>query len=439
MADTLTAKPWYALDSQGNMTQQNQGGTPTASSWTSGGLTTTGIMNPFGLKTNAQGAVIDPYNGNNSNVPSNAYWSAATGGWITPTNNTVPAPTSSAPDYAPYGFGNTDPVGDARRAASNTSNPTWTPDATQQTPVYGGGAQSTPTAINPLTNAPYSATPTTPTSNTSGLMGQTFKDANGQTWTFNGTSFVQTPSQTVTSGVPNIASQGPNGTQNTTAAPTSTSSTGQNPFSFLQGSTTTSPDPGNNGQFLTQQNNPNQFATPETASIIARLLGGKNYESQLTGPGFNYSQPQQLIQAGNVSGINAGLAANTLNNFGQSGQGSYGAYLLARDMSGNQAAFPSYDQWAATQPGYNPGTRAPNATDTVQYAQNPQAPQYQQQQVPPNIPQQSAQNTPDLLSQLGSIMQLLSLLGLTQSTPRQRPPALQQPSNLLSNYYSRFA
>ncbi len=106
------------------------------------------------------------------------------------------------------------------------------------------------------------------------------------------------------------------------------------PYGFLQGVTSGYLDP-LTGQQSYAPTNPSQFANPITAQAAASMYGLQPWQLQLGGPGMGFSQPMQMFGPG----TNAGLAVGEMQNFG-SAPGSYGNYLVGRDLTGSYGPSP---------------------------------------------------------------------------------------------------
>lgn len=237
------------------------------------------------------------------------------------------------------------------------------------------------------------------------------------------------------------------------------------PGNWQQGVTITSPD--DHGGTITQNANPYQWASSGAANQVASQFGGRAFGANIDMPGGSYSSPQNMVGFDNGRQINAGLAGDVLGKYG-SGPGSYGTYLVDRDINPDYANAPTYDQWASTKPGYTPGSRAPGGEQvdpafaayasgqTASYNRDGQSGQPGQpgqgQPIPPRpqqfqtqpiggatgLPGQQQGQQGSYFQQMGPILQLLSMLGLFGGQQRQRPPALAQGAQGFP-FYSRFA
>ncbi len=470
--------------------------TPQATSWTSAnGLKTTGVMNPFGQTQNnpafgyfganpsanvnpwavntppSSGATQTPpnpgvtsmappgmqyVNGQLQPIAYNGVTTNPNGAPQDPNALYTPPQTNSLGDPITSGFnGNTPAPGGKTPSGWGTNSSA--PNTLSGPPVFGGWGNSTNgSSLQASVTPSQSPTPSVPagqgpqdTQANTTPVGTVMYDSAGNKVTWNGTGWITDAGTTASS----TSTQSPQVTGSTQTVNTPAPTVANTPFqaNYLNNVTSGSLDQNGNQQY--SPTNPMQFATQDTANQVAKLLGGNAQATNITGPGMGFSQPMQMI--GN---INAGLAANTLQQNG-SQPGSYGRYLLARDQSGS-GNFPSYDAWASTQPGYNPGTRNTSNYDTsgnnTAFQQNPQ--QFAQQnpgQPGGNSTQNTANSTAqqtslynNIYSQLAPILSLLQLLGLgnsggglnnIQQSPYQPPPPLNINSLRGFPYWSNFA
>lgn len=341
----VTNPKYNPADPMSQMLMQDPGATakPVNSQWTSpNGLTTTGVMNPFGLDWNS------PSRSNWAGVVPGAggpgswgYQAPAANPFQPPPNWGVgvdyglldPRKQPTTP-FAPFGFGNTDPVGDARRKQAMIAAGLIPPGTDANDPKAGRG-------VDANTGLPFAPTGAPPSSSgsSSPQVGQVFfvpgVGAPDSWIRWNGTGYekVAGPGQSAATApgaastsntpIPTNVAPPPNGQPATTPAP----------YSWLQGVTSANPFGGTN------PTNPSQFATPQTAADIAKLFGQTPYGINLSGPGNAWSQPMQMFGPG----VNAGLAADLLNRYG-SAPGSYGFNLVNRDV--NHLYGAANDPWA---------------------------------------------------------------------------------------------
>ncbi len=448
MADPV-ARPFLVSDPSnpgGTMQDPTATAKPQATSFTSSnGLTTTGIMNPFGLTQNNPsmgfmgGAPASP-----TAPPSTPNWApgVSTNAGSNGLDRYANAPSGSGAgqwyngQWVPDQTAGANPLGDARRAG--TANPT------EQAPT------EQPTAAD----NPYSPNPDTP-----GSMDNTLSGAGN---TFNPTTnSMNTAPQTP--GAPAAAPGQP------PAIPNNLGTAGMFGPDAWQNGINISSGIGEGGQTINMPGNSRQWATGNTANTLAQKLGGTVVDQQLEGPGLGYSSPQKQLQFQNGKQLNAGLVADTYSRYGDDPTG-YGQYLVNRDMTGNQQ---NYGDWAHAQPGFKIN---PNLANTGPGMGTFTADQ--QSQGPANASSQGLQNGMGLqggqpgqgnpggygqfsqnqqgqygpggqgsqfFSQMAQLMPFLQMLGLGggfggQQAP-QRPPRLPYPSGGHGGYpyYSRFA
>lgn len=320
----------------------NNPNSPWQDSWTSSnGLTTTGTQNPFGLKTN-NGAVIDPYT--NTNAPQLAN---------TVADNSANVPAASATNPPGFSALITDKSGPSPNAWSQTTAPGPLNSLITDRSGPSANAWSTPNTSAPQQQQqnPYIAPQASYT-----------QDLRGNQ--------VYSPQQSPQA-----------------------SSSGQNPFNFIQGGLVADPlFP--NGQPV----NSAQYATPQSAQQIASLLGGTASGTNITGPGGANTNDQQVITFPNGFQVNAGLVASLINNQGLE---------AAKKAIQNDAQF---------------------------YGQPPPVDQRNLQAQQPQQPQNSGGQNQDFMSQIMSLLSLLQQLGIGQS----RPP-LMPSNNSNGNFFSQFA
>jgi hypothetical protein len=74
-------------------------------------------------------------------------------------------------------------------------------------------------------------------------------------------------------------------------------------------------NPGGTGPSGSYSYNPIYFATPQTAAVVAKMLGGTVVASNAATPygGFTQSDPNQMVQLPNGTVVNAGLIADMYN------------------------------------------------------------------------------------------------------------------------------
>lgn len=219
-----------------------------------------------------------------------------------------------------------------------------------------------------------------------------------------------------------------------------------NPFTptWLGGTTISSPSNTTPGATMTSPANPMQFGSTGTANDLQKMFGGTVKAENITGPGGSYSNDMNMLNYGG-SGLNAGLMADTVNKYGST-PGSYGKYLIDRDIAWSQGKQGPADPWAngpvSTQTSFTPQTPQPQPQQQQQYQQQQQQPR--QFGIGNTLQGQQGQQGQqgNFMSQFSSIMGLLQMLGLfgggQQQQQQQRPP--QFPTNTGNYpYYSRFA
>lgn len=322
MGAGINPLPWMVSDPNrpGSMINSPQGGTPMSTAWTSpNGLTTTGIMNPFGLS---------------ANNPSVGYYGANPSQNVNPFLTANPQYNANG-DMAPFGFGNTDPTGDARRAAAypgGVAPPVQgggyvDPFAPVQLPSMGGGgaaSNSYPGAGSNLSNTIFTD-----------QNGQKMVFVNGQWTPFTGQAGFTQGTGAITNSPTTTGTSRPTGTPS--IAPTTPNP--NDPFSYLSN---VNVNAGVGSNIVSQGANPFQFADPASAQRMAQLLGGQAIGTNLQGPGMGYSQDMQQILFPNGNQMNAGLAGGVANMYGMA-PGSYGEYLLNRDKNGTYGAASPWD------------------------------------------------------------------------------------------------
>ena len=413
MGAAPTANPFMVNNPRYNPDDPNSGnemmqdpmatGSPRATSYTaSNGLTTTGIMNPFGLTQNnpamgyygatppsnqpppapiADSAAVSPddsspnpvdnrppdqrgftgfYSDPNGptvyNTPQGRYSMDPFGNWTDIAGSPVDFDQSGFPPPAPTGPGGLN-FSQQRREAQYRDIGVQTDGKGNALPDSLSQYYVRQQAESPITGAevpPAGAVPPTrPGSVTrnGALTGGRTTPA-PTTYNVNGRivrAGAEEPPQTPIGQTPQTNTGAAAVTQPAGAA----SNAAFNP-QYLGDVTSSSIDP-KTGRLRYDPTNPYQFATPGTAGDLASRYGLNQYGVNLSGPGMGYSQDMQMLGPG----YNAGLAARSLarKEYGSGAPGSYGEY--ASGLTGDTQGI-GYDAWARSRPGFTENPRLAN-------------------------------------------------------------------------------